>query len=133
MRVLNINLVAVLVAAIAMYAVGALIYGVLFSQAWMALSGYTQDSFAGNEWRMALGPVMPLITAFGLALVFQRLDVNDRPSGLAIAACAWLFFTFTSRLYSFSYGIEPVGLLGLDSLHLLLTHLVGGAILAKWR
>ncbi len=48
MRVLGIKLIPLLLASVLIYFVGALIYGVMFSAQWMALSGYTPESLAGE-------------------------------------------------------------------------------------
>lgn len=123
---------AILAAALAIYAIGFLIYGVLFDQVWMTLAGYTQESFAGQEWRMALSPVMPILLAAGTAL----LRVWTRPRGLwpalGVAALAWAVFLLPTRLYAFAYGLEPPGLTALDAAHLLLDLLAAMLVLELW-
>ncbi len=59
------NWIAIIVAAIAIYAVGFLIYGALFSKLWMQLSGYTKEQLAPHTWKMAVSPIMPILTAIG--------------------------------------------------------------------
>ena len=65
------NWLAVLAAAVAIYAIGFLIYGALFSKLWLSLSGYTHEQLKPHRWKMALSPVMPILTAIGLALVLK--------------------------------------------------------------
>jgi len=136
MRVGGQSILAVLAAAVAIYAIGALIYGLVFSEIWQGLNGYTKDNmatiFAGKEWRMALSPVMPLLVAFGLAVLMgwrgQKGPMVGVQTGLVVGMC----FLFASRMYIFVYGPEPEGLLLLDSLHLLAGAIVAGAILGAW-
>lgn len=124
---------AVLAAAVAIYAVGFLIYGALFSKLWMRLSGYTREQLQPHQWKMALSPVMPILTAIGLALVLKWARVDSLATGVVVAAEVWLFLVLSTRLYSFVYSPEKFGLLIMDAIHLLLGLLVGGAIIGGWR
>lgn len=133
MRINGINLVACGVAAIAMYAVGAVIYGVAFSDLWMSLSGYTEQMLAPHMWKMALSPVMPVLGAIGIAVVMRWRGVEGAGAGAVTGAMVFLFFSFASRLYGFTYGPQPLGLLALDSGHLLITHVIGGAIIGAMK
>ncbi|MDX2233442.1 MAG: DUF1761 domain-containing protein [Hyphomonadaceae bacterium] len=132
MRIAGHSVLAILAASAAMYVIGALIYGLLFSEAWMALSGYTKDSFAGQEWRMALSPVMPVLIAVGLSMLLRWRGAGTLGAGLSTGVIAAVFFLVSSRLYMFVYGVEPPGLLALDALHMVLIGAVGGAILGVW-
>lgn len=132
MRVAGHNLVAILVAAIVMYGIGALIYGVLFSAQWMALAGYREEDFAGQEWRMALSPIMPLLIAFGVSTAINWRGVGTLAGGLTTGLLVGVFFLFAGRLYAFVYGNEPAGLLAMDTAHLVLIAAVGGAIIGGW-
>jgi hypothetical protein len=133
MRIMGLNAIACLVAAIAMYAVGALIYGVLFSDLWMTLSGYSPDMLAPHMWRVTLSPVMPILGAIGIALAIQWRKAEGPIAGAATGALVCLFFSLAARLYMFVYGVEPAGLLALDAAHLFATHIVGGAILGAMK
>lgn len=124
---------AVLAAAAAIYAVGFLIYGALFSKLWMRLSGYTREQLQPHQWKMALSPVMPILTAIGLALVLKWARVDSLAMGVVVAAEVWLFLVLSTRLYSFVYSPEKFGLLMMDAIHLLLGLLIGGAIIGGWR
>jgi hypothetical protein len=57
------NWLAIIVAAIAFYAIGFLIYGAVFSKLWMQLSGYTQEQLKPHMWKMAVSPLMPRCAA----------------------------------------------------------------------
>ena len=129
MRVLGLKAPALAAAAVAVYTTGFLIYGVLFSAQWMALSGYTAESFAGQEWRMALSPVMPVVIAVGMGLLVRDRGITTWQAGLRLGLMVGICFLVTARAYNFVYGTEPVGLLALDSLHLLLNGAAAGAIL----
>ncbi|KPP83126.1 MAG: protein of unknown function DUF1761 [Oceanicaulis sp. HLUCCA04] len=132
-RIFGHDLLAVIAAAVAIYIIGFLIYGLLFSAYWMAQYGYTADSFAGHEWKMLLGPVMPILTVLGLAALFQTAGASGLKSHLRIGFIAWAGFSLTALLYGFAYGVTMTpGALALDAVHLLLGILAASAILV-WR
>lgn len=126
------NWLAIVAAAIAFYAVGAVIYGGL-SKLWMQLSGYTKEQLKPHTWRMAISPIMPIFTAIGLAFLFRLAGVTTLMSGIELAALIWFFLILSTRLYSFVYSPERPGLLLMDSIHLLLGYLAAGAILGAWQ
>jgi hypothetical protein len=127
---------AVLAAAVAMYALGAFIYGFLFSDLWMSYQGLTEETakteFAGQEWRMALSPVMPLAITVGIALAMGWRGASGLAAGAATGALVGVLFLAGSRLYTFVYSTEPVGLLVMDSAHLILGAVMAGAVLGAW-
>lgn len=127
------NWLAVVAAAVAFYAVGFLIYGALFSKQWLALSGYSKEQLKPHAWKMALSPLMPILTAIGLAILFKLAHVANIATGVVIAFEIWFFLILSTRLYSFVYSPEKLGLLIMDAVHLLLGFLVAGAIIAGWR
>lgn len=132
-RIFGHDLLAVIAAAVAIYIIGFLIYALLFSGFWMAQYGYTADSFAGHEWKIFLGPVMPVLTVLGLAALFQAAGASGLKSHLRIGFIAWAGFSLTALLYGFAYGITMTsGALALDAVHLLLGILAASAILI-WR
>jgi hypothetical protein len=132
MRINGHNILAIALAAIVMYGVGAAIY-TGFSQQWMAWSGVTEESFAGQEWRMALSPVMPILQAIGLSLAIKWRGAAGWMGGAATGFWMALCFVFASRLYMFVYSVEQPGLLGIDTVHLFLINLIGGAIIGAWK
>ncbi|WP_290814734.1 DUF1761 domain-containing protein [Aquidulcibacter sp.] len=133
MRVLGIKLVPLILASVAIYSVGALIYGVLFSAQWMALSGYTPEQLAGEQWRMALSPVMPVMITIGIGLLIKDRGITTWLSGLKLGALVGLLFLVAARLYNYAYGNEPLGLLLLDSAHLMANGMIAGAVLGAMK
>lgn len=127
------NWYAVLAAAGAIYAVGFLIYGLLLSGLWLKLTGYDKEQLRPHAWKMAISPIMPILTAIGLAILFKLARVDNLAIGVVIAFQIWFFIAMPVRMYSFVYGPEKIGLLVLDAVHLLLGFLVAGAIIGGWR
>jgi hypothetical protein len=126
------NWLAILAAAVAIYAVGFIIYGAVFSQLWMKLSGYTKEQLQPHMWKMAISWIMPVLTAIGLALILKSARVDNLATGLMISLEVWFFIVLSTRLYSFVYSPEKPGLLVMDAIHLLLGVLIAGGIISAW-
>ncbi len=133
MRVGGVNVFAVLAAALAIFAIGFVIYGVLFDELWMELAGFTRADAEAEMWRMGLSWIMPLLTAVGLAVVYRRAGVRSLGEAMRVSFVLWLCFSFVVLLYGFVYSDQRPELLAMDSIHLLLNLLVGGAIIAAWK
>lgn len=125
------NWIAIIVAAIAIYAVGFVIYGGL-SKLWLSQSGYTKEQLQPHTWKMALSPIMPILSAIGLALILKLARVDNLATGLMISFEIWLFLVLPARLYNFVYSPEKPGHLMFDAIHLLLGTLVAGGIISAW-
>lgn len=125
------NWIAIIVAAIAIYAVGFVIYGGL-SKLWLSQSGYTKEQLQPHTWKMALSPIMPILTAIGLALILKLARVDNLATGLMISFEIWLFLVLPARLYNYVYSPEKPGHLAFDAIHLLLGTLVAGGIISAW-
>lgn len=135
MRAGGINWVAALVAAIAIYAVGFIIYGVVIDpNMWMEASGLTEaEVTAAGATRMPFSPLMPLATAFGMAVLFKWGNVQGLADGVKWAVVIALASAVPALWYGWVYGVGPAWLTILDSSHLLLGHAVAGAILGRWK
>jgi len=132
-RVFGHDLLAIIAAAIATYAVGALIYGLLFSEVWQTAAGYDETSFVGLEWKMAFGPVMPILSVLGLAFLINAAGERSLAGHLKIGVAAWAGFSLTCLLYAWVYSDRTgVTVLLIDAVHLLLGALVASAVLL-WR
>lgn len=135
MRALGMNWAAALVAAIGIYAVGFIIYGVLIDpDMWMAAEGLTAAKLeATGAARMPFSVLMPLATAVGMAVLFKWGNVEGLADGVKWAAVIALASALPALWYDWVYGVGPAWLTFLDSSHLLLGHVVAGAILGRWK
>ncbi len=134
MQIAGIKILSVLVAAVAIYAVGFIIYGFLVpSETWMAWSGISpQEMEAIGMSRMPLSPIMPLMIAMGIAFAVKWREASDLLSGISTGFWMALFLLVGGRLYGYVYGVEGLDILGLDTLHLLLNGVTAGAVLGAW-
>ena len=135
MRAGGINWLAVIVAAIAIYAIGFVIYGLLVPpEWWMSASGITQEQLeAQGAARMPFSIVMPLMTATFLAVLFKLGKVADAATGAKWAVVVALASAIPTLLYGWVYGVGPFDVTLIDSGHLLLGHVTAGVILGAWR
>ena len=126
------NWLAIAAGAVAFYAIGFIIYGAVFSKLWMQLSGFTKEQLAPHAWKMAVSPIMPILTAIGLAIILKLAHVDNLAMGLVVTFQIWFFIVLSTRLYSFVYSPERPGLLVMDAIHLLLGTMAAGAIISAW-
>lgn len=123
MRALGINWLAVLAAAIAIYVIGFVIFGLLFPE----------ETEAVASSRMPFGVVMPLMTAIFLGILLKWGNVGDAAAGARWGAVVALASAVPAMLYGWVYGAVPTETTLIDSAHLLLGHVVAGTIGGGWK
>jgi hypothetical protein len=135
MRAGGLNWLAVLAAAIAIYAIGFVIYGLLIpAESWMAMEGVSEAEMAAvGESRMPFSIVMPLMTAIFMAILFRWGNVDSVSKGGQWAALIALASAVPGMLYGWVYGTGPIEMTVLDSAHLFLGHVAAGMILGGWK
>jgi Protein of unknown function (DUF1761) len=133
MKICGLKIVPVIISTIAIYAIGAIIYGLLFSQQWLEWSRFSESDFIGNEWRMALSWIMPLALSIFIGVRLKQAQVKSIINAIQIGAQSGIFLILTTRLYSFVYGIEKWQILALDSAHILSICMVGAIILSAMK
>ena len=134
MRSGGINWLAVIVAAIAIYAIGFVIYGLMVpEETWMAWTGMTEAEKQVAMGRMPFSPLMPILTALFLALLFKWGQVASAAKGVQWGAVVALASAVPAMLYGWVYGGVPTEMVLVDSGHLLAGHVAAGAVLGAWR
>jgi hypothetical protein len=151
-KLLGVNLLATLLAALAMYFVGFVIYGLALQQVWLAElledrgvlaagagAGMTLEELVaasapliGPETQvmsMSLGFVISLVTAFGVAQLLRWTGAATLPQAIARAAGAWLFFAATTLAYGPVYALESPTLFAIDCAHLLIGYCAAAAVI----
>jgi hypothetical protein len=141
MHLHNINLLAVLVAAISTMVVGFLWYSpALFAKPWMREMGYDPDDKAKvQEMQKSAGPayfgsfIASLVSAFVLALFFHWLRVQDLEFGLLVGSHVWLGFVATVQLTGALFTKQSMKLFSINTGYQLVCYLVMSAILTVWK
>ena len=125
-----INWLAVLVATIASWALGAAWYMALANQ-WLASIGKTRDQISGKDptpyiWSVA----MQLVMAVALALLIPKIfGVTSVANGLLAGFVLWLGFVITSMIQSHRYQGAKWSLTIIDGGYLLGVLLVQGLVI----
>lgn len=127
------NGLAIVAAAIAIWAIGFLLYVVLFQAQWLDWMGVAADDMDKDNGRMPVMAVMPFLQAIGLSLAIKWRDRPGWFDGLKVGLMLAVCLTVAGRMYGWVYSFERTELFGLDTLHFLLTHMAAGAILGAWK
>ena len=134
MRSGGINWIAVIAAAVAIYAIGFVIYAMLIpEESWTAMSGMTEETKAIAMSRMPFSVVMPLLTAIFMAILFKWGQVASSATGAKWAIVVALASAIPTILYAWVYGGNNTEMMLIDGAHLLLGHAAAGAILGGWK
>ena len=135
MRSGGINWLAVIVSAIAIYAIGFVIYGLLIpADTWMAWEGTTtEDMETVGSSRMRFSVIMPLMTAIFMAVIFKWAQVAGASNGAKWGAVIALASAIPTEMYAWVYGIGAAEVTLVDMGHLLLGHVAAGAVLGGWK
>src|SRR3569623_142460 len=134
---IGVNYFAVLVAADAAYAIGALWYSPAgFGKQWMKLMGFHKNGMPKMPLTMtqamALGFVFTLLTAYVFAHFAALFGVKDIASGLTLGFWAWLGFGATTLSHGWLYEGKSLKLYLFNAAHLLLVFLAMWLVFVLW-
>ena len=133
----EINWLAILVAAIAYFMLGAVWYSkALFGAKWAAVVGLdmTDPNKSKGMAKMMTGTfVLILIACMGIAMLVARMDLSVLPSALKLGLITGICFATTAVSISFIYESRPTALYFIDCGYHLAGHLIAAIILVLWR
>jgi len=128
----NVNTIAVIVAAVAGFAVGAVWYALLFSKPWLAAVGFTEADV--KQGRSALpfvfSAIALLIMAWVLSTIVAPADGIGR--GILVGLILWLGFTATTTVVNYAYAARKPALMAIDVGHWLAVAVAMGAIIGAF-
>jgi hypothetical protein len=141
MHVMGVNLLAVLVAAVATMVLGFLWYSpALFANPWMILMGYDPNDKAKiAEMQKSAGPSYGLsfiASILSAAVLAKIISIASSPSplhGVKIAVAVWLGFVTTVQMTNALFSRQPAKLYMINTGYQLVCYLAMGAILGAWR
>ena len=133
MHHLHFNHLAILVAALIQWILGALWYSLLFAKPWMALTGQ-------KPGERPKGAVVAMVTSFfgGLVLAFVLAHMvlwsgaTTFCWGAFIGFICWLGFIAAPLLSETMYEKRPFKLFAINTGYWLVALLVSGGLLAAW-
>lgn len=131
---LDVNWLAVLVAAVAHQALGALWYAVLFRNAWLRAMGMSQEEVRAQApgGEMIVGGVASLLSALALALILTFVPDPDVADGVAAGAVAGIGFVTAATFMNGAYEQKRPALSAMFGAYYTVGLMVAGAILAAW-
>jgi len=139
---LPINWLAVIVTAVAIFALGGLWYSVLFQRKWIALQGRTEEQMrseaaSANMRVMYLSAfVCAFLTAAAMALVLVHFDSSIAFTWLHGAMFGFLFWIGFAGATSYAmalFSAKPKQLWLIDTSYNLVSFVIAGIILTVWR
>lgn len=135
MDVSTINWLAVLVAGIAAWALGALWYSALFGKTWQKETGLTAESMKDINLGKIYGSsaVLMIIMAFGLAMFFQGDMEMSGSKGMQMGLITGLFFVAPSIGINYLYQRKSFKLWAIDAVYQILFLALEGFIVGAWR
>ncbi len=128
------NYLAVFVAAVAYWVLGALWYGVLFNKPWMALEHMT------IEQAQSVNPTVPYIIAFVLELLIAYSlaqlciwrNANTIGRGASVGVLVWIGFIGPISLMNNMFEMRPKTLFAINEFYPLAGLILMGAIIGAW-
>ena len=141
MEMHHLNLVAILVAAVATMVVGFIWYSpLLFAKPWMREMGYDpSDKARMEEMRKSAGPayagsfVAGLVSAFTLALFLHWTRAEGVHFGLMVGFHVWLGFVATVQLTNALFTKQSMKLFAINTGYQFVCYPVMSAILVAWK
>lgn len=128
-----VNYLAVVVAAIAGFGVGAIWYGLLFSKPWLAAVGISMEQMQREGSRSFVPFVLSIIACLIMAVILSAFAAPASIAGGATAGfLAWLGFVVTTITVNYAYPGRKLELTLIDSGHWLAVMVVMGAILGAF-
>lgn len=133
----HINYLAVLVAGVASFALGAIWYSpVLFAKRWQNELGFTDEYLRQANMPLVMGGslVMMIIMALGNAILQQAIYGADGnlELGLKTGLMIGLFFSATTLAINYFYQRKSLMLWLIDALYQVFFCAIAGAIIGAW-
>jgi hypothetical protein len=131
------NYLAVVVAAVAYWILGAIWFGFLFGKSWVRLERISDEQLAAMKSAATAVPyivsfVLGLVIAFVLAQLCAWRNATTAARGASLGVLLWLGIvapvTYTTNMYE----MRPTNLFLINEGYVLVGLLVMGAILGAW-
>ncbi len=133
MQDIDLNWLAVLVAAFVPVVVGAAWYSpLLFARPWMRAVGRSPEDISGASLGYALSALAAIVTSYVVARVMRWAEVDDVGNGALVGLLLWLGLVATILAVQTYFGGRSRTLWAIDAGYWLVALLVMGAIHGAW-
>lgn len=133
----SIRILPPLVAALAMFVLGAVWFGPLFSKPWMAAMGIDPAAMK-DKARPSIAPMLAgsfiasVVASFALDYFIDRSMMRTLQGGACLGATAGIGFVATAYASTYLFGQKPFKLYVIDVGHQIVALALAGAILGAW-
>lgn len=133
MQDVDINYVAVIVAALVPMVLGALWYSpALFAGPWMRAVGRSEDEVGGMGLGLVLSAVAAALSSYALTRIERWAEVDDLWNGALVGLLVWVGFVAGVLAMTTYFGGRPRALWVINAGYQLISLVVMGAILGVW-
>lgn len=135
MKTLTINYLAVIVAAIVTFMLGAFWY-MTFGGTWAELTGVTNEKAQASTdglTAMIISFITYILAAYAMALIFKSMNISTWQTGAMTGALIGAFLIGGNIFTNNAYELKPMQLSVLNAGFSTLSSTVVGAILGGWR
>ena len=131
----ELNWLAVLVAALAYFALGAVWYSGLFGKRWVSYHNIVvnADATKGMAAIMTGSFVWMFIASLALGILVERLDLREVLSGVKLGLFTGVCFSFMAISVTYLYLKKPTGLHLIDGMYHVTGQVIAALILCLWR
>ena len=134
----QINFLAVIVAAAVAFLIGGLWYSpMLFAKPWMKAHGYTEDDVKEMQKSAsrayAISILCHLLIALAIAVLVSYLNIWVYVKGLKLGLLVWAGFAFPLGLMANAFSNKKISAFAIDAGYQLVYLLIVGTIITVWR
>ncbi len=131
-KLAGVNVLGVVLAALAMWIIGYVWYGLVFGDAWLATSGYTAEMFEGQSplW-MGAGLLLSVVLSFGLGWHMNQKNISVLKTAALFGL--WLSLLIGVPLMAYGYVYSPghsLELFMINASHTVVTFVVACSVLS---
>jgi hypothetical protein len=133
MQDVDLNWIAIIVAAIVPMVLGALWYSPLaFADAWMRAVGRTPEELGDAALGYVLSAIAAFVSSYALARIMRWAEVDDLWNGALVAVLVWAGFVATVLAVTTYFGGRPRNLWLINAGYQLVALVLMGAIHGAW-
>jgi len=128
----SINWLAVLVATLSTFVLGAIWYGPVFGKAWMKENGYTEEDLKDANMGKIYGTafVLELIMAVNLAFFLNGLSIQE---GLMYGFATGFGWVAMAMGVNYLFSRNSMKLWFIDSFYFVISFTIMGLIITAWQ
>ncbi|HMG68968.1 MAG TPA: DUF1761 domain-containing protein [Chitinophagaceae bacterium] len=132
----QLNWLAILVAALAYFFLGAIWYSLLFRNAWIKAAGVNMNDPNGKKGIagiMITSFITILITSVGLGLIISRIGSGGWMTGCKVGLIAGVCFSAATISNSYLYEKRPAALHFINGFYNIVGSVLAGIIISIWK